>query len=311
MVITKEEELYILKMAYVPEHIVSLMTLISKGETFLIDDFLCYAKDNWVIVVGYPLNRAFSTEALTYAAQGAIKRFKPGYVWVIAPEILREPLSLKTRRLNPAAAIEDRQDGGNEAPANGIFSGAIERDDYYKLDLKDFKAKGSLMREVNKALTNLTVEKTQQTTKDHTRLIDEFIKREKPNPMIREFYLSMPGYVPHSKTALLLNARDNKGHLSAFYVVELAAQNFATYVAGCHSKKHYVPHASDVLFYEMITVAKAHGKDFINLGLGVSEGIRRFKVKWGGVPYLHYEYCEYRTGYTKKHPLIALIESKL
>lgn len=51
---------------------------------------------------------------------------------------------------------------------------------------------------------------------------------------------------------------------------------------------------SDLLFYEMINLAKEHGKGYINLGLGVNEGIRRFKEKWGGVPFLRYEFCEYR-----------------
>jgi hypothetical protein len=32
--------------------------------------------------------------------------------------------------------------------------------------------------------------------------------------------------------------------------------------------------------------------------LGVSEGIRKFKEKWGGVPFLKYESCSYDTGYT-------------
>ncbi|MCX5798537.1 MAG: hypothetical protein NTU90_03055, partial [Proteobacteria bacterium] len=43
-VISSEEEGYILSKAYVPEHIVSLMVLISKGEPYLINDHLCYVK---------------------------------------------------------------------------------------------------------------------------------------------------------------------------------------------------------------------------------------------------------------------------
>lgn len=53
--ISPEEEKYILSKAYVPEHIVSLMVLISKGEPFLIEDYICFSKDNWLIFVGYPL----------------------------------------------------------------------------------------------------------------------------------------------------------------------------------------------------------------------------------------------------------------
>ena len=53
--LTSEQEIYILTHAYVPEHIVVLMTSLSGGEPFLIDDYFCCCKDNWVVFIGYPL----------------------------------------------------------------------------------------------------------------------------------------------------------------------------------------------------------------------------------------------------------------
>jgi hypothetical protein len=38
----------------------------------------------------------------------------------------------------------------------------------------------------------------------------------------------------------------------------------------------------------MVNLAQMEGKKTINLGLGVNAGIRRFKEKWGGVPFLDY-----------------------
>jgi len=58
--ISPEDEAYILERAYVPEHIVSLMALISKGDPFLIEDHLVFVKENWLILVGYPLEGNFS-----------------------------------------------------------------------------------------------------------------------------------------------------------------------------------------------------------------------------------------------------------
>ena len=121
----------------------------------------------------------------------------------------------------------------------------------------------------------------------------------------------MPDYVAHSSSAGVLNARNGQGRLCAFYVVELAARNFAPYVLGCHSKKYYFPHASDLLFFEMMQFTRENGKNTINLGLGVNEGIRRFKEKWGGVPYLPYEFCERYYGYTRTISLIKSFEGKL
>jgi hypothetical protein len=58
--ITPEDEAYIIKNAYVPEHILNLMVPISKGEPFLKEDHLVFVKDNWLILVGYPLEGNFS-----------------------------------------------------------------------------------------------------------------------------------------------------------------------------------------------------------------------------------------------------------
>ncbi len=122
------------------------------------------------------------------------------------------------------------------------------------------------------------------------------MKREKLPDRVRELYRAMPDYLGHSPSAWTLNARDKKGNLCAFTVVEMGAENFSAYILGSHSKKHYVPHASDLLFLEMIHLTREPGKSSINLGLGVNEGIRRFKEKWGGKPFLRYEFCGCRYG---------------
>ena len=101
----------------------------------------------------------------------------------------------------------------------------------------------------------------------------------------------MPEYLANSKHSIVLNAWRKKD-LAAFYIIDLAAKNFSTYVVGCHSKNRYVPGASDVLFLEMIRISREYGKNYIHLGLGVNKGIQRFKQKWGGIPSRRYEMCE-------------------
>ncbi len=265
--ISPEEEKYILTKAYIPEHIVSLMTLISKGEPFLIKDYLYFKKDNSLIFIGYPLEKDFSQKELEAALRDVIKRYNPESTWFIAPEM-------------PLSFYKECQ--------------ISEADEYYKLDLQGLKIKGDLMRVSRKASTEATVERGKAILKEHEELISEFLKLENPPDMIKQLFLSIPEYVNYSSAAVVLNARDKRSNLSAFYVVDLAAKEFTAYVVGCYSRKYYVPHASDLLFLEMINLAKEHKKDYINLGLGVNEGIRRFKVKWGGVPFLKYEFCEHR-----------------
>ncbi len=275
--ITSEDEAYILTRAYVPEHIVSLMAGISKGEPFLIEDHLCFAKDNWLIVVGYPLDGNFFLERCERVLKETLEAFRPEYLWFTGPEI---PDSL-------LGSSEER-----------------ETDQYYRLELDRVKTKPSLQRVADKASKELTVERSHSFSKEHETLVAELLMREKLPPRVRELYRAMPDFVVRSPSAFTLNARDRGGKLCAFYVVELGAKTFSTYVLGSHSKRHYVPHASDLLFLEMIKLTREHGRNSINLGLGVNAGIRRFKEKWGAVPFLKYEFCENFYGTTRTGSLI-------
>lgn len=278
------EEEYLLTKAYVPEQIVSLMSLISKGEPFLIDDYLVFSKDNWSIFIGYPLENQFSTDRREEVLKKILAFHKPEYLWFIGPEIPPSLSKLATER---------------------------ETDRYYTLDIERVKPKASLLRMAETASMELEIEKGHSFSKEHEALVAEFLKREKLPPRLRELYLAMPGYVPRSKSSCVLSVLDAKGRLSAFYVVDLAAKGFATYLLGCYSKRNYVPHASDLLFREMIRLAREAGKGTINLGLGVNDGIRRFKEKWGGVPSLNYEFCEVRYGYSRTASLIRDLAERL
>jgi hypothetical protein len=281
---TPEEETYALTRAYVPEHVVSLMTLISKGDPFLIEEHLGLVKGNWLILVGYPLDKNYSRERCGRILKQAVETFRPECLSFIGPEI-------------PAFLLESGQER--------------QTDQYYQLDLSQTKLKPSLLRVAHQASEDLIVERGRSMTREHEALISELLQREQLPARVQELYLAMPDYVGRSSTAWTLNAIDKTGKLCAFYVVELGARNFSAYLLGAHSKKHYVPHASDLLFLEMINLTREHGKNTINLGLGVHEGIRRFKEKWGGKPCLKYEFCKCRYGATKKVSLIEALMGKL
>jgi len=282
--LTPEEEVYILSKAYVPEHIVSLMALISKGEPFLIEDHLSFVKDNWFILVGYPLDQRFSMERCEKVVKQVLIRFRPESLRFIGPEI---PMFL--------------------------MDSCIERqtDQYYRFDIEQTRVKNSLQRVAEKASQELDVERANALSKEHEILISELLKRERLRPRVKELYHVIPDYVSHSSSTCVLNAWSKEGRLSAFYILELGAKNFTTYLIGTHSKKNYVPHASDLLFLKMIELTREHGKNEINLGLGVNEGIRRFKEKWGGVPFLSYEACEYCPESVKTISMIRSLEGKL
>lgn len=280
---TPEEEAYCLAKACVPEHIVSLMTLISHGNAFLTGDYLGFAGDNWLIIVGYPFERPFSEEACRQVVEQAVQTYRPEVLWFIGPEL---PSFLEK---------------GTER----------QSDEYYLLDMEGAIPRPSLSRAVAKAEQTLIVKRERAFLRDHEQLVAEFLSRTDMLPRVRALYLAMPGYIGRSPTAWTLSARDRLGRLCAFFVVDLGAAAFSTFLLGARSQRHEVPHASDLLFAEMIKLTREYGKTTINLGLGVHGGIRRFKEKWGGRPALRYEFCERRYKTVKKASLLTALLGKL
>jgi len=268
---------YALDHACVPEHIPGLITQVSKAEPFLIGEYLGYRGANWFILVGYPLGGEYSQASAEQAISTVKEEFRPEYLWYIGPQT---PGSLSERCQQRAS------------------------DTYYSLNLADYRPPAALRRSVEKAAQLLTLQDEKTFGEDHQELVREFLKNKEVPPLISELYRSMAEYLSGAESARLLTARNQQGRLCAFFVIETAPPAFDTYVLGCYSRRHYVPHASDFLFSVMIDQARKQGKSSINLGLGVNDGIRRFKQKWGGKPFLAYEYCECYFGPPKALSLI-------
>jgi len=263
--ITPDEEKTVLARAYVPEHSVELMTRISGGEPFLFEDYFCCRTPHGLIVVGYPLEHEFELERFERVLDRMIKFFQPARVSLIAP---RAPMSFR-------AAFVER-----------------ETDNYYTLQLPAAVPGGPVKRTIRKAREAGTIEQATELTEAHRELTREFVERVNPPPRITELLLRMWDYVGKAKDGLVLNTRDRHGELAAFFVVDFAPKDFATYIIGCHSKRNYLPGASDLLVSETIKLSTELGKRFIHLGIGVNAGIRLFKEKWGGIPTRPYELCE-------------------
>lgn len=271
--ISEAEEELILTRAYIPEHIPSLMSFISGGEPFLDYGYLSYSGEDWLIFVGYPLE---GDARLQDALDKALEKASPRTVFLIAPHI---PSS--------APCQEKTEDW------------------YYTLDLREYRIKKSLRYRVRRALRALRVERG-EISGEHGHLVEEFLEEEKPDAHVRELFRRMPEYASMSEKCVVLNALDPDDRLAAFYLVDVSPRDFAVYLIGCYSRSNPVQGASDLLFSEMITLAKKEGKKHLNLGLGVSPGIKKFKEKWGGSPARRYESCSWDADYEKAMELLKL-----
>jgi hypothetical protein len=241
------------------------MTHLSGGEPCLVDHFFFCRKRNWIVLVGYPLQIAFQPDGLMRLLDKIKKKYRPRHVSLIAPQV---PPSIFSRCTETA------------------------HDDYYTLEARPPVLRSTIRRNLRRAREVLTVERAAEMNAAHDELFREFFKTNNPPPRVKNLCLQISGYVARAESAFVLNAWDSRQRLAAFYVIDLTARNFANYIIGCYSKKHYSPGASDLLLFETIQISCQQGKQFIHLGLGVNGGIRRFKQKWGAIPFQRYEMCE-------------------
>jgi hypothetical protein len=263
--LTSDEKAYILDQAYVPEHCIRLMTHVSGGEPFLIDDFFICRKENRVILIGYPLADNFTPDQLEAVFAKVKKKFRPEFVSLVAPQM---PSSL-------AAACRE-----------------TESDAYFTLQAQKPVIRSPLKRNLRKARQNLRVEFSSGMQDAHGELMHEFVGRTPLSERVQRLLFKMPEFVAGSDMALVLNTWDQANKLVAFYVVDFEAKRFSNYIMGCHSKENYVRGASDLLLFELINLSLEYDKLYLHLGLGVNAGIRRFKAKWGAVPTRRYEMGE-------------------
>ncbi|MCU0539126.1 MAG: TraB/GumN family protein [Desulfobacterales bacterium] len=254
----------VLEKATVPEHSAAFMRAMSGGEPFLAGPYLFIAAEEWLLAVGYPLEGTAGPDSFEEALDEALRRTRARDCWAIG------------------AALPDR-----------LKPHRREQDTYYVL-AADTPVPPRLERLAARAAATLTLEEGIAFTPAHRRLWAEFMGRVALPPRVRELYARTEAVLQTAPGLSLLNAWDKDGHLAACLLLDAAPRRFTSYLLGAHSRTHCTPWASDLLFREMLGRARASGKAYLHLGLGVNEGIRRFKTKWGGRPGLPYEMAEWQ-----------------
>ncbi|WP_207640826.1 TraB/GumN family protein [Desulfitibacter alkalitolerans] len=257
--LNQSEVKLILEKAVVPEHSVLFMQAMSGGTAFMAGPYLFIVSNKLLMAVGYPVTGSYDPEGFDKAIKEAQKQTRARDCIAISPSI--------PARLRPYLQ---------------------EIDQYYILPAKNAIPKG-MERFTKRAAASLRVEEDKEFTPAHKRLWAEFVGRTPLAPNVRRLYEGTESLFPDNSKLILLNAWDENNELAACLLLDLAPGSFLSYILGAHSKNNYTPYAADLLFKEMISIARREGKDYIHLGLGVNKGIKRFKTKWGGFPSLPYQ----------------------
>lgn len=270
---------WIKQSAYIPEHLVPYVTSISQTEPFLMEEFLVYVKKDLLIFIGYSLKALQNEERMRLILEDSIFRFRPNTVSFIAPMI-------------PSSFRDCLQ---------------CSSDSYYRLDLNQISISSKTRNMLRRAGRELLIEKSKNYNQEHERMVEHFIQTHSLNEETQLIYKSLKKYIHSSPESWMFNARNPQGDLVAFDIAEFGSKEYAFYMFNFTSKSLYVPGASDLLLYEIIKMARAENKRYINLGLGINPGVTFFKKKWGGVPFLPYVYCLYTPSRLKQEMIESLI----
>ena len=254
---------HVLEHAQVPEHSPAFMSAMSGGNFFVRGDYCFLAAQDWLMAIGYPLRNAYSPDSFEAALRSTLDQTGACDCWCIAPEL-------------PSRLIPHQ----------------VDSDDFFILPASA-AVPARLRRPLEYARACLRVDMTTHFSPQHRRLWSEFTARAALKTNVRELF-ARTEQVMGTPGLALLNAWDEENRLAACLLLDFAPKPFVSYIIGAHSRSPYTPYASDLLIATLLENAQKHGKDYIHLGLGVNEGIRRFKRKWGAVPSLPYRMAAWK-----------------
>ncbi len=276
MVSEKERE-YIYNNGYIPEHIVEYVIGITGGEPFLSDDHVYYVAEEQLFFVGYPLKRTFNQSNMNNVLDMIVHKVEPESVSFISPAIGR--MKYECTR--------------------------TDSDHYYRLDLRSLKPGQKTRNMINRASKELEIRADRTITDEHVGLIKEFIGSHPVDEERTFIFENIPKYISSVATVKVFSAVAKTGRLIAFDIAEFGSKEYAYYMFNFRSKDVSVPGSSDLLLNELTKAAVQENKSYLNLGLGMNEGNRFFKKKWGGTAFLDYKYCHYTM--SKKEGFLSLL----
>jgi len=283
--LSQSELAIVLEKAYIPEHLPSYFQYFSKMEPFIVGDkFLYYKNENVLSFIGYPLgaselylnNQDMSSihKEMLVVLEQVVEQHKPEEVKIIAPI----ELPLKGYKIEKATA---------------------EVDSYSILDIQNLKIPSKNKNMINRSSRELEVVFSRDFSIQNHKLLLEFLKEKRFPDTSGDFYKNMPDYVIYSETAVAINAykigQRTKEELLGYNIVDFSQGDFCFYLFNITGdEEDHVPGTSDLLLYEMVQMAKEKGKRYINMGLGINGGIKKFKEKWGAKDLISYNFMSYK-----------------
>ena len=209
------------------------------------------------MLIGYPLDDPFDLRAVDHALA----------------------LALETQGLQNISVI------GPVRPEKTPLEAVIRKDNFFGLPLPA-PPRPKLVSLLRRAARELSLVHGRSLEKDHLALVDYYLKKRDFKAGTRQIFANLAGYIEASKTSLVISARHADGRLAAFGVGEYASKHTAMFMFCFRDPEKAPPGSADLALSGLIEEAQKRGHIRMNLGLGINDGIRFFKRKWGAKPFL-------------------------
>jgi hypothetical protein len=239
--------------AVVPEQVIPYVRSVAESRPLLLDTCVGYESEGHFVLIGYPLHDPRDSEAMSRAVDMALKTPGLRKITVIGP----------SRPPQAPEKIRSSQDG------------------YYVLPIPAPPSAAKLKNLLRRANRELTIEHSRCFDNDHQKQVDRYLSERTLTAGTRYIFQQIPRYIRASPGSLMVSARTASGQLAAFAVGEYASLHTAFFMFCFRDPSLAPPGSADLVFSELLEEAARRGQSSMNLGLGVNEGIRFFKRKWG------------------------------
>lgn len=252
--------------AVVPEQVVVYVRAVAGSKPRMFGSCVGYSSGVEVVLVGYPLHDPLDATAMAAAVDLALQ----------APELERITVIGPTR------------------PPQAPETGETVEDQYYALPLPEPAAGQKLKSLLRRAGRDVRLVSGRRFEGDHAALVQRYLDERPLAAGTRKIFRRLASYVEASAGSLVVSARRPDGRLAAFSVGEFASLSTAFFMFCFRDPDLAPPGSSDFTLSGLLQEARQRGQTRMNLGLGVSDGIRFFKRKWGAEPFLPYVETSWR-----------------
>ncbi len=276
---------YINAQALTPDQLLCYVSAVSGLQSELVGDYLIHTQNNNAILIGYNLQNANNTDALESVIEQIMQRHTIQNITVLAP-------------VRP-----------KNAPNSAI---STEEDAYWFLPLPLTTIKSKVRNMLARAKDKVII--TQKSgqgawTGAHHALMLQHIKNKSMNAAHSQILQSLERYLLTNPQAMLFSAYEKESEqLLACTIADFSSFSTAFYMFAFREEdaEQKVPGVADTVLFALLEEANNRGYSQCNLGLGINDGIRFFKKKWGAKPSLPF----IQTSWTKKEDYEEKQEAK-